>query len=391
MRIILFTGKGGVGKTSVAAATAVRCAKIGYKTAVISTDSAHSLADSFDMEIGSQPTSVSRNLYAEEIDVNYEIKKNWGAIQGFLQQFLKYQGFQNVIAEELAVFPGMEEVFSLLEIKSLYAKGLYDVIIIDCAPTGDTLRLLSVPDIARWYMEKLFNIERSVMKAVRPMARHFVEMPLPTDDVYESAEGLYKNIRGMKEVLTDKDTSSIRMVINPEKMVINESQRNHTFLNLFGFSTDGIIVNRILPEEIEDPYYVKWKEIQKAHLKKIEESFHSLPIFTSRLWDQEVVGLKSLSMMAKDIYGESDPAQIFFKEKSMEITEENGNYYLLIKLPFANQKLLDIWSRGEELTIKFKNFKRNILLPRALASLKVKEAQFKDGMLKIRFGGDTDE
>lgn len=391
MRIILFTGKGGVGKTSVAAATAVRCAKIGYKTVVISTDSAHSLADSFDMEVGNEPTFVSQNLYAEEIDVNYEIKKNWGAIQGFLQQFLRYQGFKNVIAEELAVFPGMEEVFSLLELKSLYVTGLYDVIIIDCAPTGDTLRLLSVPDIARWYMEKLFNIERNVMKAIRPLAKQFVEMPLPTDAVYESAEGLYKNIRGMKEVLADKDTSSIRMVINPEKMVINESQRAHTFLNLFGFSTDGIIVNRILPEEIEDPYYVKWKEIQKAHLKKIEESFYSLPIFTSRLWGQEVVGLKSLSMMAKDIYGEKDPTQIFFKEKPMEITEENGNYYLLIKLPFANQKLLDIWTRGEELTVKFKNFKRNILLPRALASLKVKEAQFKDGMLKIKFGGDTNE
>jgi arsenite-transporting ATPase len=361
---------------------------MGYKTKVYSTDAAHSLADSFNKEIGSTDTLIKKNLFAQEIDVNEEIRRNWGPIQGFIQQFLKYRGMENLIAEEMAVFPGMEEVFSLLELKERYVQEDFDVVIIDCAPTGDTLRLLACPDIAKWYMEKVFNIERKVFKAVRPVAQRFVDMPLPTDDVFDSMEGLYKNLIGIKEVLTDREISSIRIVLNPEKMVIKESQRAYTFLNLFGYSVDAVIANRILPEEIKDPYYHKWKEIQAKHMKEIEASFSPLPILLSKFWDQEVVGMKLLSRMAEDIYGDKDPTNVFYKEKPLEIIGSDGSYDVYFKLPFASKEDLDIWVHGNELTIKFLNFKRNILLPRALSSLKLKKAEFIGNTLKVSFGGD---
>ena len=391
MRIILFTGKGGVGKTSIAAATAHRCAELGYKTMIYSTDAAHSLSDSFNKEIGKKKVSISRNLYAQEIDVNEELKKNWGPIKDFIQQFLKHRGFENVIADELAVFPGMEEVFSMLELKERYVENFFDVIIIDCAPTGETLRLLAGPDIAKWYMEKIFTIERTVFKAVRPLAQHFVDMPLPGEDVFDSMESLYKNLVGIKDVLTDREVSSIRIVLNPEKMVIRESQRAYTFLNLFGYMVDAVIVNRLLPREVKDPYYGEWKKIQKTYMKEIRSSFHPLPILSSRLWNKEIIGLALLSKMAEEIYGDDDPSQIYYKERPIEVNSFNGSYYLFLKLPFADKKELDVWHKGDELIIQYKNFKRNITLPRALASLELKEVEFKDKTLKVRFGGDHNE
>lgn len=389
MRVILFTGKGGVGKTSIAAATSLRCADFGYKTKVYSTDAAHSLADSFNRKIGPKETLIKKNLYAQEIDVNEEIKRNWGPIQGFIKQFLKYRGLENLIAEELAVFPGMEEVFSLLELKDRFALEDFDVVIVDCAPTGDTLRLLACPDIASWYMEKIFNFERKLFKAVRPVAQRFVDMPLPTDDVFESMEGLYKNLIAIKEVLTDQKVTSIRLVLNPEKMVIKESQRAYTFLHLFGYSVDAVIVNRILPEIIKDSYYTRWKQIQNKYLKDVEESFSPLPILHSKLWEQEVIGMKQLEQMAEDIYGDKDPTTIFIKEKPMEIVGSDGSYDIYFKLPFANKENLDIWVHDDELTIKYLNFKRNFILPRALTSLRLKKAEFVGDLLRINFGGDN--
>jgi len=391
MRIILLTGKGGVGKTSIAAATAHRCAELGYKTMIYSTDAAHSLSDSFNKEIGGKRVAISHNLYAQEIDVNQEIKKNWGPIKDFIQQLLKSRGFENVIADELAVFPGMEEVFSMLELKERYVEGFFDVIIIDCAPTGETLRLLAGPDIAKWYMEKIFNIEKTVFKAVRPVAQHFMNMPLPGDDVFESMESLYKNLVGIKEVLTNREVSSIRIVLNPEKMVIKESQRAYTFLNLFGYMVDAVIANRLLPREVKDPYYKEWKKIQKAYMKEIKGYFHPLPVLSSKLWNKEIIGQRLLAQMAEELYGEDDPSQIYYKEKPIEITSSNGDYYLFLKLPFADKKDLDIWVKGDELIIQYKNYKRNIALPRALASLELKGVELKDKVLKVRFGGDGSE
>lgn len=391
MRIILFTGKGGVGKTSIAAATAYRCAELGHKTMIYSTDAAHSLSDSFNKEIGKKRVTISRNLYAQEIDVNEEIKKNWGPIKDFIQDFLKNRGLESVIADELAVFPGMEEVFSMLELKKRYVEGFFDVIIIDCAPTGETLRLLAAPDIAKWYMEKIFSMERAVLKAVRPLAQHFVDMPLPGDNVFESMESLYKNLVGIKETLTDPEVSSIRIVLNPEKMVIKESQRAYTFLNLFGYMVDAVIANRLLPREVKDPYYVEWKKIQKTYMKEIKSYFHPLPVLSSRLWNREIIGQTLLAKMAEEIYDDGDPSQIYYKERPIKITSSDGSYCLSLKLPFADKKDLDMWVKGDELIIQYRNYKRNIALPRALASLELKGVELKDKTLKVRFGGDNNE
>ncbi|MBF0525329.1 MAG: ArsA family ATPase [Deltaproteobacteria bacterium] len=384
-RVILFTGKGGVGKTSAAAATAVRCSENGLKTLVMSTDAAHSLSDSFDQNIGYAPTQVATHLYAQEIDVNQEIRKNWGPINDFLQSFLQYQGFKNVVAEELAVLPGMEEIFSLLELHAHVIERQFDVVVIDCAPTADTARLLAFPDIARWYMEKIFNIERLIMKAVRPVAKHLVDVPLPQDEFYASLEKLYEKMRAIKELLVDREVTSIRMVVNAEKMVIKEAQRAYTFLSLFDFSIDGVIVNRLLPDSVTDVYYARWKQLQQEHLILIHECFQPLPIFFSRLWENEVTGISMLSRMGREIYQDRNPADIFYKDRPMVIEEKDGQRLMRISLPFAEKKELETWIRGDELSISYKNFKRNIILPRSFVGLELAKAAFIDQTLELTF------
>jgi arsenite/tail-anchored protein-transporting ATPase len=386
-RIILFTGKGGVGKTSTAAATAVRTAELGLGTLILSTDSAHSLSDSFDRPIGAEPTLLTDRLWAQEIDVNKQIRKNWGPIHHFLHTFLKSRGFDSIIADELAIFPGMEEIFSLLEVKEHAADQRFQVVIIDCAPTADTARLLALPDIARWYMEKIFKIERAIVRTVRPVAKRLTDLPLPTDDVFETVEKLYHQIMAVKDLLTDRQHTSIRMVLNPEKMVIKEAQRAYTFLSLFDFSIDSIIVNRLLPADVTDPYYGKWREIQNEHMKNIRTSFESLPILTARLWDQEIVGLELLSHLAAELYLDLNPADVLHQEHGIHIVPQDGRFRLDIAVPFASKDELETWIHGDELTIKYKNYKRNLVLPRTLASLHLIEAELSDQVLQLTFGG----
>lgn len=390
-RVILFTGKGGVGKTTVSAATAALCAELGYKTLILSTDSAHSLRDSFDCFISFEPTRITDNLHGQEIDVTQQIVKSWGPIHKFFQKFLQNRGFGNVVAEELAVFPGMEEIFNLLEVLYHYESRLYDVIIIDCGPTSDTARLLTIPDIFKWYMEKIFHIERQVMKAIRPVAKRLVEIPIPEDEVFQNVEVLYGRVIGMKELLLNGDATSMRVVFNPEKMVIKESQRTYAFLNLFKFPMDAVIANRILTEEITDPYYGKWKEIQSENMSLAEESFSPLPILKCKLWDREVVGIPMLARVGREIYGNEDPTRFFYRGKAIEILEKEGQYELLFHLPTAQKEDMEIFVHGDELVIKFRNFRRNVVLPRKLASEKLIEASFKDQTLSIKFGSQKDE
>ncbi|HID26753.1 MAG TPA: ArsA family ATPase, partial [Methanosarcinales archaeon] len=250
MRVILFTGKGGVGKTSVSASTALMCSKLGYRTMVMSTDAAHSLSDSFDMNLTDKPTKITENLFGLEINPQHEIKENWGIIQEYITLFLSSRGINDVVAEELSVFPGMEELFSLIKIKRYNNSKEFDVVIVDCAPTGATLRLLSFPDIIKWYMKHLFNIERKTMKVIRPMANRILKVPLPTDEVYESIEDIYKNVEAFSNILSDTTKTTVRLVMNPEKMVIKETHRAFTYLCLYGISVDSIIVNKVLPEDI---------------------------------------------------------------------------------------------------------------------------------------------
>lgn len=390
MRTILYTGKGGVGKTTISAATAVRCAELGYRTIVISTDIAHSLSDAFDREIGYQPVTMAENLTAQEINVNEELKTNWGTIQEFVTTFLKRQGFEGIIAEEFAVFPGTEEMFSLMKLNTYYNSGEYEVAIIDCAPTGATIRMLSFPDILEWYMEKLFSLERKLVKTVRPIAEKITKIPLPSDEVYISFEELYKKVGDMKEILMNPRKTSIRIVCNAEKMVIKESQRAYTYLNLFGYPVDSVLVNRLLPAEAGKSYLQHWKNIQERNLQEVEEAFNPLPILLVKLFSKEVSGLDDLSMVADATYGEDDPTKILYRGKPMEIKRRGNDYRLSLKLPFVDKEKLDMWVRGDELVLQVGYFRRNIFLPRTLVNKKIKEAEFFGHTLHIIFEGGQD-
>jgi arsenite-transporting ATPase len=294
-------------------------------------------------------------------------------------------------AEELSVFPGMEELFSLMEIRQYNRSGDYDVIIVDCAPTGDTLRLLSAPEITNWYLKHIFPIQRTAAKAVRPVASRILPFPFPEDSVFEAMKRLTGQLAEMKEILEDSRKTSIRLVINPEKMVIKEAQRSYTFFSLFGYTVDLIIVNRVLPASVEDPYFRRWKSIQENYLRQIEESFAPIPIFCAELAHQEIVGIRLLDKLAASVYGEKDPADLFFSQKPLRIEKEDGAFVLSLHLPFVEKNALDVFQKGEELFIRVGPLKRNILLPRVLLNHSVRGAKFVEERLKITFQTDRKE
>jgi arsenite-transporting ATPase len=311
MRILLYTGKGGVGKTSIAAATALRCADLGYRTIVVSTDAAHSLADSFDITIGNEPIEIAPRLKGQEIDVLHQMEKYWGTVQEWMATVLSWRGLDELIADEASVLPGMDELASLLQIIFLYDSNEYDVIIIDCAPTGETLRLLSLPEVAEWYLSHIFPIQRQFAKIAGPLLKSITDIPIPDDRVFESIQDLIRQFKRVHELLTDQKQSSVRLVLNPEKMVIKEAQRTYTYLNLYGYSTDLVISNRIIPATVGDQYFNAWKGSQARYGQLVEEAFAPLPIFKVPLMDQEVVGAEMLRKMANAIYGDQDPVKIF--------------------------------------------------------------------------------
>ncbi len=387
MRIILYTGKGGVGKTSLSAITAVRAAELGHKTIVISTDAAHSLADAMDVRIGPEPIEVAERLWAQELDVNRELMVNWSKIHRYLTEFLKRQGFEDVIAEEMALFPGMEELFSLLKLKEYSEAGRYDVAIIDCAPTGSTVRMLSFPEVAGWYMDRFFHIERKIMKTVKPVAERIARVPLPTDEVYGNIEQIYLRLKGMKELLSNPAVASIRLVFNPERMVIKESQRALTYLSLYGYAVDAVFANRVLPGDLRDPYMASWRKIQAEHMKAAETCFSPLPILRAPLFPREIAGLELLGKAALEIFGQEDPTVIYYKDKPFEIKKRNGEYSLIIRLPFAQKDNVELWVKGDDLILRVDSVKRCIQLPRALVGRELRRARLEEGDFVITFGG----
>jgi arsenite-transporting ATPase len=387
MRIILYTGKGGVGKTCVSAATALCCADLGYRTIVISTDAAHSLGDSFDLPLGNDPTPIAHNLWGQEIDVLHQMDQYWGTVQEWLTNVLMWRGAQEVIAAEASILPGMEELASLLQIVHLHDSGQYDVIIVDCAPTGETLRLLSFPEATRWYLAQIFPIQRRLSQVVSPVLHAVTDIPAPDDKVFESIRNLLLKLDRIAAMLTDRQMSSVRIVLNPEKMVIKEAQRTFTYLNLYGFATDLIVSNRIIPKDIRDGYFEAWKDIQARYGRFIEEAFSPLPIFQVPLFDTEVVGLAMLRRMAAAIYGDQDPTQVFYMGKAQTIEKLDGDYNLKLPLPFASKEGVHLSRYGDELVITIGNFRRNLILPRALAGLEVKRARMDGQMLAVTFAG----
>ncbi len=390
MRILLYTGKGGVGKTSVSASTALRCADLGYRTIVVSTDPAHSLADSFDMPLGAEPTPITDNLWGQEIDLLHQMEKHWGTVQEYLSALLAWRGMDQLLAEETAVLPGMEELASLLQIVYLHDTGEYDVIIIDSAPTGATLQLLAFPEMARWYLDRIFPIQTKAIQLSRPILRAVTDMPIPEDHFFRTIEQLIRELERMHQLLTDPQISSARIVLNPEKMVIKEAQRALTYLNLYGYSVDLVIVNRMLPEDAAGPYFDTWRHTQARYLQMVEEMFSPLPMRLIPMFEDEVVGLPMLRRMAERIYGDDDPTRVYFQGRTQTVEKDGDRYYLRLPLALAPKEAIQLTHAGEELIIHIGNFKRTLLLPRVLAGRQVLGAQYADNVLTVTFADDSD-
>ena len=386
MRVVLFTGKGGVGKTTVAAATAVRAARAGQRTLIMSTDPAHSLADSFEVEIGSRPTEITPNLWATQIDAQERLEDNWREIQDYFIQLMNWAGTETIQAEELTVIPGLDEIFALIDVKSHVESGAYDMLVVDCAPTAETLRLLSLPEIMNWYIERIFPVERKVVRAVRPIVSKMTTLPIAGDKVFDAVERLHRNLDDVKTILTDERVSSVRLVVNPEKMVIAEARRTYTYLGLFGYRVDAVVVNRIIPEEVEDPYFGKWKDIQAEHLATVRESFEPVPILEARLFDREMVGVPLLEEMAVEVYGDLDVTAILFHDDPIRVRKRLDGYVLSMRLPFVSRESMDVHRRSDELFVRVGSYKRNLILPQTLKRMVVQEANFAGDHLEITFG-----
>jgi arsenite-transporting ATPase len=384
-RIILYTGKGGVGKTTVSAATAVRAAEMGYRTVVLSTDAAHSLADSFDVPLGPEPTQVAENLWAQESDVYYNIKNWWGIVQEWLTAFLVWQGMREMEAEEIAVLPGMEELASLLWITRNYESGKFDVVIVDCAPTGQALTLLSFPEAARWWVDKVLPVERRLARIAGPVVRGLTGMPVPNKSVFDAAEELAGRLAELHDLLSDREISTVRLVVNPEKMVIKEAQRSFTYLNLYGYVTDAVVCNRLLPPVVADSFFARWQAAQRRYKRQIEEAFSPLPVLTAPLLEREVVGTDGLREMAQRLFGDDDPTQIYYAAVAQEVRASDSEYVLSLGMPFVEREAISLSQRGDELSIKVGVYKRQVLLPRVLAGRRAASAKMDGERLTISF------
>lgn len=385
MRIIIYTGKGGVGKTSVAAATALRCAGLGHRTCVLSTDAAHSLADSLDVSLGPEPLLVAENLWAQEVDAHYSLQKHWGIFKKYLSGVLTRHGVDELYAEEFATVPGLDEGASLLWLNRYAEEGQFDVVVIDAAPTAETLRLLSLPDASRWWFERLLPLSQGATRILRPVSR-LGNIPLPDKETLQAFELLFDQLGNVHTLLSDPSQSTMRLVLNAERMVIKEAQRTFTYLNLYDYVTDAIICNRLLPPEVQDPFFAGWQASQAENLSLIEECFSPLPVFTAPLFRQEMGGMELLTALAEEIFGERDPADRFFVGQAHHISPgKDGDYTLSLPLPFVEKGDIELHRDKDELTIRVGNQRRNFILPRALWELEATQARYSGDTLKISF------
>ncbi|SMO56651.1 ArsA family ATPase [Melghirimyces algeriensis] len=387
MRVILYTGKGGVGKTSIAAATGLRLAEEGKCTLVLSTDTAHSLSDSFNHPLKNDPVPISDHLWGVEVNPLKETEKNWGAVQKWFQGVMEWADLDDITSEEMIVFPGMEELFSLLKIKQYMKSSTFDTIIVDCAPTGETLRLLSYPNLLKWWLEKIFPYEKQLVKVMRPVAKTVTGgLELPNPQTMDSIEQLGRELEEMHRLIFQSDMTSVRIVINPEKMVISEARRSFTYLNFFGFRTDAIVVNKIFPEEAGMGYFQGWHTKQNEYLQEIKASFSPIPILNVPFMQNEVTGLPSLNRVADEAFAHVDAGSVLYKGMIEEIKWEQGKYVLKLILPFITKDEVNVLQRGDELTILAGNHKRKVTLPRVLMGRPVTGARFVHQKLNIYFG-----
>lgn len=385
MRIILYLGKGGVGKTTVAAATALRSAQLGYKTLVASTDIAHSLADSFDIPLGAKPLQIADNLWAQEISVVADIQNYWGTLQSAVSKMVSGPGISNVVADELSAFPGMDEIVSLLHINKQAKEQEFERVIIDAAPTGETIRLLTMPDTFRWYAGQVGKLESAIlMRALKPFAGKLLQGP---SEVLEAISNLDAQTADLRATLSDPSISSYRVVLQPEKMVMREAERAVSYLGLFNYPVDSVIINRILPEAAaEGEFYRQRRAIQAKYIELIENNFRPLPLWYAPYYAHEVVGLAALSQLAADCFGPNDPGEIFYRGVLQEIVDTgDGGYLLRLPIPFIGRDDVRLRKRGDELFITIGNFKREMILPMVLAKRRAGGGRLRDGMLEVTF------
>jgi arsenite-transporting ATPase len=387
-RTILYTGKGGVGKTSVAAATARRCAAAGLRTVVLSTDPAHSLSDSLEAEIASTPTACGDLLWGQEVQAQEEMESHWEAVQEWMGDMLAERGVDRIAAEELTVPPGMDELFSLLQIKRHHESGEFDAIVVDCAPTGETLRLLSFPDVASWWLEKMLPLERRLMGAARPFARAMLDINLPSERVFDDVERLVQNLVAMNVILRNRASTSIRLVMNPDRMVIKESMRTFTYLNLYGYLTDAVVVNRVFPPEVEGGYFGAWRAVQSEQMELVRSGFGPVPVLVAPYFDQEVVGGAMLDRLGDAIFDGRDAAALLYDDLSQELVSQNGTATLRLAIPFVEKADVELKKIGLEVIVRVGPAKRTIILPPTMAAYRPRGAQFEDGALSVQFERD---
>jgi arsenite/tail-anchored protein-transporting ATPase len=385
-RIIIFTGKGGVGKTSTAAAHSVKAAKEGIKTLIVSTDMAHNLSDIFEKEIKEELVEVIENLHALEIDPNYEMEKHYGNISKAFKNMLPNLSEENTESlEDIVVFPGIEELFSLIKIKELYDENIYDLIIVDCAPTGETLALLKFPELFSWYMEKLFPIEKIALKVLRPISRIAFKLEMPDEVAMSDVEKLYAELGKLQELLKNKDICSIRIVTIPEKMVVEESKRSYMYLNLYNFNVDGLYINRIIPQDIENSFFDKWKQLQNKYLDELHAVFGEIPTYKIKWYEIDINGIAGLERIVNDSLENKDLFKVLKKSQNEIFEKTNTGYRLEVYIPFAEKTDFDLFESGTDIIVKIGNFKRNIPIPNVIRKYSISSAKLENEKLSIVF------
>jgi len=394
MRIIFFTGKGGVGKTSISAAVGLRCAELGYKTLIMSLDMAHSLSDVFDIEREGlmdqgqgEALKMADKLWVQEIDLQKELENNWGDVYAYITMILNVSGLNEVLAEELAILPGMGEISLLLHINRYRRSKKYDVILLDCAPTGESLRFISMPTSLEWYMKKIFKLERNLFRVSRPILKKVSPVPLPGENYFANIEKLYGRLEGVDALLHDPKVTTVRLVTNPEKIVIKETQRAFMYFCLYGLCIDSVIINRILPKEARGEFLKDWRRLQEHYVDEIERFFAPVPVRCLNLGRSEIVGMDGLKDLGRELFGQDDPTQVFFHENPYAFTKKNGKLELSIKLPFLTKGEVDLHRAEDELIVRIGSFKKHVTLPRSFLRVQPAGARMEKDRLVVQFKG----
>jgi arsenite-transporting ATPase len=387
-RLIVFTGKGGVGKTTSAAATALASAGRKRRTLVVSTDPAHSLADVLGSTVGDQPTPVATNLRAVQVDTRRRLEDQWGELRHYVGDVLAWAGVTHLAAEELTVLPGLEEVIALTALTELAADEGTDVLVVDCAPTAETLRLLSLPDVLGWWMERLFPLGRQMTRVIGPVVAQLSDVPVPGDAQFAAVERLHDHLAAVRALLSDHARTTVRLVVNPEAVVVAEARRTATYLSLFGFALDAVIVNRLLPSEVRDPFFASWRESQAAQLRAVREGFAPTPILVAPIAAEEPVGAKRLRAFARAVYGRQDPTARLHDPTPIEARRDGDAWELVIGLPFTTSDDVTLVRRASEVVVTVGPYRRAVVLPDSLVERKVERAAVRDGRLVIRFRSD---